>query len=72
MATLAIAEGVGRHRRQRLPGPPTGAAVDAIDPARPATLDQAVRELTQTKRLAEDEVAAALDVRMGFSDADGD
>ncbi len=50
----------------------TGAAVDAIDPARPATLDQAVRELTQTKRLAEDEVAAALDVRMGFSDADGD
>jgi predicted lipoprotein len=46
--------------------------VDAIDPARPATLDQAVHELAQTKRLAEDEVAAALDVRMGFSDADGD
>ena len=50
----------------------TDAAMRAIDPRQNATLDKAVRELAQTKRLAEDEVAGALDVRMGFSDADGD
>ncbi|MDO5625793.1 MAG: imelysin family protein [Pseudomonadota bacterium] len=50
----------------------TDDALRAIDPRQAATLDHAVRELAQTKRLAEDEVASALDVRMGFSDADGD
>lgn len=50
----------------------TDAAMRAIRPRQPATLDRAVRELAQTKRLAEGDVATALDVRMGFSDADGD
>lgn len=50
----------------------TDAAMRALQPARAASLDAAVRELAQTRRLAEDEVATALEVSLGFSDADGD
>ncbi|QTD47281.1 imelysin family protein [Ottowia testudinis] len=50
----------------------TDQTMQAIDPRQGATLDKAVKALAQTKRMAEDEVASALDVRMGFSDADGD
>jgi uncharacterized protein len=38
----------------------------------PAALQAAARELAGLKRLVEGEVAPALDVRVGFSDADGD
>jgi hypothetical protein len=43
-----------------------------LAPANRAGLSQATRELGQLKKLAEAEVAPALDVSIGFSDADGD
>lgn len=48
------------------------AAMRALNPRHPATLDKAVRELTQTQHLLTAEIAPALEVRMDFSDADGD
>ncbi|MDZ7856958.1 imelysin family protein [Sphaerotilus sp.] len=39
---------------------------------RPATMARAAQQLGQAKHLAEAEVAPALEVRVGFSDADGD
>jgi hypothetical protein len=43
-----------------------------LAPANRAGLSQATRELGQLKKLAEAEVAPALEVPIGFSDADGD
>jgi uncharacterized protein len=39
---------------------------------RPATMMRAAQQLSRAKHLAEADVAPALDVRVGFSDADGD
>ncbi len=51
----------------------TGQAVQGLAPNSPrAVLDRAVAELAAVKRLAEAELAPALHVHMGFSDADGD
>lgn len=49
-----------------------GAALRALQPAPAARVLAAGRELAQVKRLAEVEVAPALEVGIGFSDADGD
>ena len=49
-----------------------GAALRALQPAPAARVLAAGRELAQVKRLAEAEVAPALEVGIGFSDADGD
>jgi len=45
----------------------TGLGSDA-----PATLQAGAKRLAALKHLVESEVAPALDVRVGFSDADGD
>jgi predicted lipoprotein len=50
------------HRTGYLPAPPAG-----FEPGLAAA-----RALAQTKRLAEAQVASALEVSIGFSDADGD
>jgi predicted lipoprotein len=47
-------------------------ALNKLTPAQRAGLSVAVRELAQLKKLAEAEVAPALEVNIGFSDADGD
>ncbi len=47
------------------------AGTDAAAPDGPRVL-QAAKELSALKRLAEAEVAPALQVSIGFSDADGD
>lgn len=47
-------------------------AVQAAAPARPAQARQAVQALGRLKQTLENEVAPALDVPIGFSDADGD
>jgi uncharacterized protein len=49
-----------------------GHAVDAARGDAPARLQAAARALARLKALAEAEVAPALDIRLGFSDADGD
>lgn len=49
-----------------------GLALQGASPSRPAALNTALRELAALKRRMEDEVAPALDVSIGFSDADGD
>jgi predicted lipoprotein len=48
------------------------AAVAAADPARPATLAAAQQALARTKAVIEDQAAEALQITVGFSDADGD
>ena len=47
-------------------------AVAALNPRSPTTLSAAARALAQVRRLAQTDVADALEVSMGFSDADGD
>lgn len=49
-----------------------GAAVAAADPARPATVTAATQALGRNKALVEDKAAGALQITVGFSDADGD
>jgi uncharacterized protein len=49
-----------------------GAAMQGLRPDHRGRLDTAVRELAQLKALAENEVAPAVQVSIGFSDADGD
>lgn len=49
-----------------------GTALGRTDPARPATLQPATKALGALQRLAETQVAPALDVQIGFSDNDGD
>lgn len=46
--------------------------VSAADPTAPSTALDAAQALADLKRLAEAELAPALEVRLGFSDADGD
>jgi predicted lipoprotein len=46
--------------------------VRAANPKIPSTVVDAARALAELKRLAEAELAPTLDVRLGFSDADGD
>ncbi|MFN3417143.1 MAG: imelysin family protein [Caldimonas sp.] len=46
--------------------------VSAADPKTPSTALDAAQALADLKRLAEAELASALEVRLGFSDADGD
>jgi predicted lipoprotein len=48
------------------------ARVKAATPSAPPKVLAAARELAGLKRLAEEELAPALEVRIGFSDADGD
>ena len=48
------------------------AALDAVDPASADQVRAAASALGALAQLAEDELAPALSVRMGFSDADGD
>lgn len=50
----------------------SGLALEGASPSRPATLAGASRELATLKRRLEAEVAPALEVSIGFSDADGD
>ncbi|MEY4882745.1 MAG: hypothetical protein RIS34_599 [Pseudomonadota bacterium] len=47
-------------------------AMKNLSPAHSAGLTSAVRQLTALKKLVEAEVAPALDVNIGFTDADGD
>lgn len=61
-----LAERLGRTLAQ------ADAAMAKADPAQPATLAPAVRELGALKKLIEADVAPALDVTIGFSDGDGD
>lgn len=49
-----------------------GAAIAAADPARPATLAAAQQALARIKAVVEDKAAGALQITVGFSDADGD
>lgn len=49
-----------------------GAAVAAADPARPATLAATQQALARSKAVVEDQAAGALQITVGFSDADGD
>lgn len=49
-----------------------GAAMQGLRPEHRGRLDTAVRELAQLKALAENELAPAVQVSIGFSDADGD
>lgn len=49
-----------------------GAAVAAADPARPTTLAAAQQALARNKAVIEDKAAGALQITVGFSDADGD
>lgn len=49
-----------------------GAAMQGLRPGDARRLDAAVRELAALKALAEAEVAPALEISIGFSDADGD
>jgi hypothetical protein len=46
--------------------------VRAVNPKVPSTVLDAARALAELKRLAETELAPTLEVRLGFSDADGD
>lgn len=46
--------------------------MNAADPKTPSTALNAAQALADLKRLAEAELAPALEVRLGFSDADGD
>ncbi len=48
------------------------AAMQSIKPGPARPLDAAVRSLARTKALAESDIAPALEVSIGFSDADGD
>jgi predicted lipoprotein len=48
------------------------AALDGLAPGKPARLTAAARTLDATKRLADAQLAPALKVNIGFSDADGD
>lgn len=50
----------------------TTASLRGLRPGDSARLDAAVRELAATKALAEAELAPALEISVGFSDADGD
>jgi predicted lipoprotein len=50
----------------------SGLALQRASPSRPSALGGASRELTTLKRRVEAEVARALEVSIGFSDADGD
>lgn len=50
----------------------TQAAMQALRPGESPRLDAAVRALAGAKALAEGDVASALEVSIGFSDADGD
>jgi uncharacterized protein len=47
-------------------------AITAADPARPATLATAQQALARNKAVVEDKAAGALQITVGFSDADGD
>lgn len=47
-------------------------AVAAADPARPATLATVQQALARNKAVVEDKAAGALQITVGFSDADGD
>jgi hypothetical protein len=58
--------------RLRAAAAQAGAALEAAAGAEPARLTSAARRLAGLKTLVEAEVAPALDVRVGFSDADGD
>ena len=49
-----------------------GRGVAAARGSEPARVQAAARQLAALKALVEGEVAAALDIRLGFSDADGD
>jgi len=48
------------------------ASVLAADPAKPATIATAQKAVAQTKSVLEDKAAAAMQIMVGFSDADGD
>jgi len=50
----------------------TGAGLQGLQPGDNKRLDAAVRELAATKALAQDKLAPALEVSIGFSDSDGD
>jgi uncharacterized protein len=49
-----------------------GQGLDAARHNEPARVQAAARQLGELKALVEGQVAAALDIRLGFSDADGD
>jgi hypothetical protein len=49
-----------------------GKSLQDLSPTNRAGMTAATRELARLKRLAETEVAPALEVPIGFSDADGD
>jgi hypothetical protein len=48
------------------------AGIAAADPAKPATTAAAQKAVAQTKSVLEDKAAAAMQIMVGFSDADGD
>ncbi|WP_157900255.1 imelysin family protein [Rhodoferax koreensis] len=50
----------------------THASVFAADPAKPASISSAQKAVAQTKSVLEDKAAAAMQIMVGFSDADGD
>ncbi|WP_374608629.1 imelysin family protein [Diaphorobacter nitroreducens] len=49
-----------------------GREMSRVDPAEPTRVNAATRPLATLKRLAEAQLAPALEVNIGFSDADGD
>jgi predicted lipoprotein len=48
------------------------ASVDAADPAKPGSIAAAQKAVAQTKSILEDKAATAMQIMVGFSDADGD
>lgn len=50
----------------------THGTVAKADPARPASIAAAQKAVAQTKSVLEDKAAAAMQIMVGFSDADGD
>ena len=63
---LAIADGLDAVAER------THAAIKTADPARPATTAAAQKAVAQTKSVLEDKAATAMQIMVGFSDADGD
>lgn len=71
VALLARGQGgLAQRWRERIAR--TDTAMRGLKPGQPTRLEAAARELGATRRLAQEAVAPALDVRLGFSDADGD
>lgn len=47
-------------------------AMRQLSPANPSEVASAARAIAEVKKVAESEVAPAMEVSIGFSDADGD